>query len=121
VAAILVVEDDVLVRQIAEMMIDDWGHSILSASDVDEALVVLRSDTEIHALFTDVYLKTAIHGGFDLAQQAVSLRPNLRVLYTTGHAISEHMRSLFVDGAKCLPKPYTEQELKLAVGLLVAN
>ena len=37
-AVILVVEDDALIRMIAEMMIEDWGHETLSASDVDEAL-----------------------------------------------------------------------------------
>lgn len=30
-AVILVVEDDVFIREIAEMMIQDWGHQILSA------------------------------------------------------------------------------------------
>jgi CheY-like chemotaxis protein len=37
-AVILVVEDDVFIRQVAEMMIQDWGHDILSASDADERL-----------------------------------------------------------------------------------
>ena len=39
VAVILIVEDDVFIREIAEMMIQDLGHHILSASDVDEALL----------------------------------------------------------------------------------
>ena len=42
-AVILIVEDDVFIREIAEMMIQDWGHETLSAGDVDEALVILRS------------------------------------------------------------------------------
>jgi CheY-like chemotaxis protein len=37
-AVILIVEDDVLIREIAEPMIEDWGHHTLSASDADEAL-----------------------------------------------------------------------------------
>ncbi len=56
-AVILVVEDDVFIRQIAEMMIQDTGHDILSASDGDEALLFLRSAQQIDALFTDIYLK----------------------------------------------------------------
>jgi CheY-like chemotaxis protein len=49
-AVILVVEDDVFIRQVAEMMIQDWGHDIISASDAGEALIFLRSDQHIDAL-----------------------------------------------------------------------
>ena len=56
-AVILIVEDDVFIREIAEMMIQDWGHQTLAASDVDEALTFLRSPQHIDALFTDIYLK----------------------------------------------------------------
>jgi len=80
-AVILVVEDDVFIRQVAEMMIQDWGHDILSAGDVDEALSLLRSPQHIDALFTDIYLKNSVLGGCELAHQAIALRPKLRVLY----------------------------------------
>src|SRR5450759_615190 len=56
-AVILIVEDDMFLRDDAEMMIQDWGHDTLSASDVDEALSLLRSPQQIDALFTDIYLK----------------------------------------------------------------
>src|ERR1700709_2603377 len=98
-AVILIVEDDGFLREDAETMIQGWGHQILSASDVDEALSVLRCPGPIDALFTDVYLKKAVHGGYDLAQQAVKLRSNLRVLYTTGNSLNDETRTLFVDGA----------------------
>ena len=71
-AVILIVEDDVFIREIAEMMIQDWGHHTLSASDVDEALSLLRSAQHIDALFTDIYLKTAVLGGCELAHQAIA-------------------------------------------------
>ena len=92
-AVILIVEDDVFIREIAEMMIQDWGHDTLSASDVDEALSLLRSPQQIDALFTDIYLKTAVLGGCDLARQAIELRPELRVLYTTGNSVDRQDES----------------------------
>ena len=94
-AVILVVEDDVFIREVAEMMIQDWGHETLSAGDVDEALSFLRSPQHIDALFTDIYLKAAVHGGCDLARQAIALRPDLRVLYTTGNRVTDKMKALF--------------------------
>jgi CheY-like chemotaxis protein len=119
-SVILVVEDDVFIREIAEMIIEDWGHHTLSASDVDEALLLLRSPQHIDALFTDIYLKTAVLGGCDLARQAIELRPDLRVLYTTGNTVTSNMKALFVNGKHFLPKPYTQNQLQHSVGDMLA-
>jgi CheY-like chemotaxis protein len=123
-AVILIVEDDAFIRELAEIMIKGWGHRTLLASDVDEALSLLRSPKHIDALFTDIYLKylkTAILGGYALAHQAVKLRLNLRVLYTTGSSITDKMKALFVEGTHCLRKPYTEVQLHDSIdGLLAA-
>ena len=119
-AVILIVEDEVFTREIAEMMIQDWGHETLSASDVDEALVILRSKQPIDALFTDIYLKAAVLGGCELAQLAIELRPDLRVLYTTGNIVTEKMKSMFVDGRHWLRKPYTEPQLHDSFSTMLA-
>jgi CheY-like chemotaxis protein len=119
-AVILIVEDDVFIRDDAEMMIQDWGHEILSASDVDEALSLLQSGQPIDALFTDIYLKKAALGGYELAHQAIKLRQNLRVLYTTGNTIDDKMKALFVDGAHFLQKPYTPLQLQNSVEEMLA-
>ena len=119
-AAILIVEDDVFIREIAEMLIQDWGHQTLAASDVDEALAILRSPQHIDALFTDIYLKTLVHGGCDLALQAIALRPTLRVLYTTGNSITDKMKAMFIEGTRFLSKPYSENQLQNSVKELLA-
>ena len=79
-AVILIVEDDMLICQLAGMMISDWGHDVILAGDADEALSVIKGTQIIDLLFTDIYLKTAIFGGCALAQQAVQLRPLLPVI-----------------------------------------
>jgi CheY-like chemotaxis protein len=119
-AVILIVEDDGFLRDDAEMMIQDWGHHILSASDVDEALSLLRSSQPIDALFTDIYLKKAVLGGYELAKEAIKIRLNLRVLYTTGNTLNETTRTLFVDGAHFLQKPYSRFQLQNSVDVLLA-
>ena len=104
-------------------MIKGWGHRTLLASDVDEALSLLRSPKHIDALFTDIYLKylkTAILGGYALAHQAVKLRLNLRVLYTTGSSITDEMKALFIEGTHCLRKPYSEVQLHDSIDGLLA-
>jgi CheY-like chemotaxis protein len=119
-AVVLVVEDEVFTREIAEMMIRDWGHEVLSACDVEEALIHLRTSAHIDAMFTDIYLNSAVLGGCDLAREAIRMRPTLRVLYTTGNFITDKMRSLFVSGTCCLRKPYTEQQLQGSFANLLA-
>jgi len=119
-AVILIVEDDSFIRETAEMMIQDLGHHILSASDVDEALLLLRSPQHIDALFTDIYLRPLIHGGYDLAQQAIVLRPELRVLYTTGSSIDDKVKAIIAEGAHFLPKPYTQDQLQDSIKELLA-
>jgi CheY-like chemotaxis protein len=120
-AVILIVEDDVFIREMAEMTIQEWGYQTLSASDVDEALSLLRSPQPIDALFTDIYLKKAVLGGCELADQAIKLRPELRVLYTTGNAVTDKMKALFTEGAHFLGKPYTLPQLQRSLeALLVA-
>jgi CheY-like chemotaxis protein len=114
-AVILIVEDDFFIREVAEIMIQDLGHQTLVAGDVDEALLILRSPQPIDALFTDIYLKSAVLGGCDLAVQAIALRPNLRVLYTTGNTVTDKMKALLVEGTHFLAKPYTETHLQKSV------
>jgi CheY-like chemotaxis protein len=119
-AVILVVEDDVFIREVAEMMIQDWGHQTLAAYDVDEALTFLRSPQHIDALFTDIYLKDLVQGGCDLARSAIALRPKLRVLYTTGNNITDKMKALLIKGTHILRKPYTQHQLQDSVQEMLA-
>jgi CheY-like chemotaxis protein len=119
-SVILIVEDDAFIRQIAEMLIQDWGHTTIAASDQEEALLLLDSAQPIDALFTDIYLKTAVLGGCDLAHRAVELRPELRVLYTTGNSVTDKMKALFVKGSGFLCKPYTELQLHKSVDVMLA-
>ena len=120
-SVILIVEDEVFIREIAVMLVEDWGDTVLSASDVEAALVLLRSPQPIDVLFTDIYLKTAVFGGCDLAREAIRIRPNLRVLYTTGNSATDKLRALFVDGSHFIGKPYTSHQLQGSVEALLAS
>ena len=111
-ATILLVEDDLCIREIVELIIEDLGHTTLAAMDLVGALLHLKSAQKIDALFTDIRLKTALLGGCEIARQAVELRPDLAVLYTTGNSPSAEMNSLFVKGSHFLQKPYTQSQLQ---------
>ncbi len=119
-AVILIVEDDAFIRETAETIFQNWGHQTFSASNVEEAVSFLRSHQPIDALFTDIDLKAEVLGGYEIAYQAIKLRPKLRVLYTTGKSITGDMKALLVEGTHFLCKPYTPQQLKNSVEDLLA-
>jgi DNA-binding NtrC family response regulator len=111
-AAILIVEDEAQVRVLSESYLQNQGHATLSAANIDEALAVLQASKEVDLLFTDIGLQGDIQAGLTLAQKATAQRPELRVLYTTGLAVTDGMKALFVENSGFLPKPYTIDQLQ---------
>ena len=120
-ACILVVEDEPFILHNAEWTLRDLGHSALIASDLEEALVHLSAQGWIDALFVDIRLNTLALGGYDVANQAVVLKPDLRVLYTSGSELTDGIKGLFVCGAQFLQKPYTAQQLEFSVAGLLSQ
>ena len=114
-AHILVVEDEEQVRVLAVSIVEELGHTAQSASNMDEALALLTTDQVFDLLFTDLGLSGHDQAGLALAVEAVRLREKLTVLYTTGQAVTDGMKALFVDGASLLPKPYTLDQLSAAL------
>ena len=117
---ILFVEDDDFIREAVSQMIRDWGYEVFVASDVGEALEVLRSSENIDALVTDINLKSATHGGYELSRRATEQRPSLRVLYTSGTARNQNHVYRAVRGSQFIQKPYREESLRNAIDTLLA-
>jgi len=111
-AVVLVVEDEDQVRVLAESYLEEQGHQVLSAGTPTGALAILQNSDAVELLFTDLDLKGDIHAGIELAMAAARLQPRLKVLYTTGRAITDGMKARFLPGSGVLPKPYTVEELR---------
>jgi signal transduction histidine kinase len=108
---VLVVEDNDGVREYAVEVLEQLGYRVLAASDAKEALRLLSDGKHVDLLFTDIVLPGAITGRV-LADQAKDMRPDLRVLYTTGYTRNAivHQGRLDPD-VHLLNKPYTQQSL----------
>lgn len=114
-AVILIVEDEIFIRQSAEWTMEDLGHAPLVAGDLAEALSHLTEGQPIDALFVDIRLNHLDQGGYDVASQAIALRPHLPVLYTSGSPLTAAMQDQFVGGGRFLQKPYSPKQLTAAV------
>jgi signal transduction histidine kinase len=105
---ILVVEDDTGVRDLAVMMIGDFGYRVLAAPDGPSALDLLRYGEPVDLLFSDVVMPGGING-FELVRKARELRGDLKALITSGYVnvrVDEDAPKLPV-----LAKPYSRSEL----------
>jgi CheY-like chemotaxis protein len=109
--AILIVEDDMLVRKYVTAQVQSLGYRTLAAGDGREALAIIEADDTIDLLFTDVMMPGSING-WQLAIAALSRRPSLKVLYTSGYAENALLRDRRLEeGALLLAKPYRKIDL----------
>jgi CheY-like chemotaxis protein len=110
----LLVEDELLVREVAAEDLAEAGFEVTAASDGDEALGILREDASFDLLFTDIRMPGSADG-WELARQAKKLIPGLRVIYATG--LGEAGDGL--DEGECyVRKPYNLKDLRQALGKL---
>jgi PAS domain S-box-containing protein len=80
---VLLVEDDPTVLALTLDMLSGLGYIAKTATNAAEALEIIRSDSVIELLFTDVVMPGGI-SGVELARTARDLRPGLPVLLTSG-------------------------------------
>jgi CheY-like chemotaxis protein len=100
--AVLLVEDEELVRLIIADELREAGFEVLEAEDGLRAMEVLRSGETIDLLFTDIRMPGSLTG-WDIAEEARSLRPEIAVIYATGFS-EEALR--IVPGGLFFKKPY---------------
>lgn len=111
---VLVVEDEILVRVGLSEELQDAGYHVLEAPDGVSALAALNGTERIDLMFTDIRMPGGIDG-WDLAERARALRPDLPVIYATGYS-GEDLR--LVPGARFFKKPYRVGEVLAAIGEL---
>jgi PAS domain S-box-containing protein len=87
-ATILVVEDDADVRNMVVEMLSELGYRTAVAGSGAEALALLRQQKKVDLLFTDIVMPAGMNGA-DLARTAARLRPEVKILLTSGYAGAE--------------------------------
>ncbi len=109
---VLLVEDDELVRDLANRLLKQQGYRVLDAANGEEALRVAKEhDREtIHLLLADIVMPQM--GGKALADRLKILRPNVKVLYTSGYADNAIVHHGVLDpGTHFLQKPFSLKTL----------
>lgn len=110
-ATIMVVEDEPDIRELVTTLLTVEGFTVLSAEDGPDALRQLSDHPEVDLLFTDIVMPGELHG-FDLARRAREIKPGIKLLYTSGFALSTALRhSGPVEDGQVVAKPYRLEQL----------
>jgi CheY-like chemotaxis protein len=120
-AHVLVVEDDAFVRAYAAACLAELGHRSTLAENAPQALAILRQGAEVDVMFTDVVMPGGLDG-FELAARARSIRPDLKVLLTSGYPFESLARAGRSPGRdRVLTKPYRRDVLAARLSELLAG
>jgi signal transduction histidine kinase/CheY-like chemotaxis protein/HAMP domain-containing protein len=109
---LLVVEDEMVLREMAREFLKDCGYRVLEARSGREALQVWQLHrAEIHLLLTDMKMPEGI-SGLELAERMLAEQPGLHVIFTSGYS-DDVIRPEFLERthSKFLAKPYAYSDL----------
>jgi len=108
---IMVVEDDALVRHFVIGQLQSLGYRTVGAANGPAALSLVKDGQAFDLLFTDVIMPGGMSGR-DLADKARKLRPDIKVLYTSGYTDNAIVHQGKLDpGLLLLSKPYRKSKL----------
>jgi CheY-like chemotaxis protein len=112
---ILLVEDNEMVRDLAQFILTELGYTVLVAENGSEALSVLgQDDGPFHLLLTDVVMPGM--NGKELYLRVAEKYPDLKVLYMSGYTDDEIAHHGVLEaGVHFIQKPFTVTTLNLKV------
>lgn len=103
---ILVIDDEVLVRETMAEFLREQGYNVLEAEDGPSGLSLLDTDRRIDLLVTDVGLPGGLNGR-QVAEAARQTRSELKVLFVTGYAANSFVGSgMMEEGMHVVTKPF---------------
>ncbi len=106
---VLLVEDEPMVRNVAERALTRHGYTVISASNGEEALEIIARNEPIDLLISDVVMPGM--DGPTMVREARQTRPDLKILFMSGYAEEQLRKSIDIENVNFLPKPFSVTEL----------
>ncbi len=106
---ILLVEDEDMVRAVAERALTRNGYSVVTAENGEAALEVLEGREDIDLLISDVVMP--VMDGPTMVRKVRSERPQMPVIFMSGYAEEQLRKMIDLDNVHFLPKPFSVQQL----------
>jgi two-component system, cell cycle sensor histidine kinase and response regulator CckA len=106
---VLLVEDEPMVRSVAERALTRHGYTVITADSGEDALEVLGRGEPIDLLISDVVMPGM--DGPTMVREARQSRPDLKILFISGYAEEQLRKSIDIENVAFLPKPFSVTEL----------
>jgi two-component system cell cycle sensor histidine kinase/response regulator CckA len=106
---ILLVEDEAMVRTVAERALARQGYTVLTAENGEAALELLQTSAKPDLLISDVVMPTM--DGPTMVRHARKRYPDLKIIFMSGYAEEQLRKSIDLDNVAFLPKPFSVQQL----------
>jgi two-component system, response regulator PdtaR len=104
IAAVLIVEDEPLIRLGAVKIIEDGGFEVIEAASADEAIRILECRGDIRVVFTDIHMPGSMDG-LRLAHAVRNRWPPIKIIVTSGRDLATQVG--LPEGARFFAKPYS--------------
>jgi two-component system cell cycle sensor histidine kinase/response regulator CckA len=106
---VLLVEDEPMVRNVAERALSRHGYQVITASNGEDALEIIARNEPIDLLISDVVMPGM--DGPTMVREARQTRPDLKILFMSGYAEEQLRKSIDIENVNFLPKPFSVTEL----------
>jgi two-component system, cell cycle sensor histidine kinase and response regulator CckA len=106
---VLLVEDEPMVRSVAERALTRHGYQVVTADNGEEALEIIGRGDPIDLLISDVVMPGM--DGPTMVREARKSRPDLKILFMSGYAEEQLRKSIDIENVNFLPKPFSVTEL----------
>lgn len=106
---VLLVEDEPMVRTVAERALTRHGYSVITADNGEDALEIIAKNEPIALLISDVVMPGM--DGPTMVREARRSRPELKILFMSGYAEEQLRKSIDIENVNFLPKPFSVTEL----------
>jgi len=106
---VLLVEDEPMVRSVAERALTRHGYTVITADNGEDALEVLAKGEQIDLLISDVVMPGM--DGPTMVREARQSRPELKILFMSGYAEEQLRKSIDIENVAFLPKPFSVNDL----------
>jgi CheY-like chemotaxis protein len=115
--AVLIVDDEAGIRTLVRRTLESKGYLVTEAGNGTDAIELLAKGTPLDLLIADLEMPELT--GDEMVRRIRTVRPDLKVLYVTGHIdLLMDARPLW-EGEAFLDKPFTTAGLLEAVTLLL--
>jgi CheY-like chemotaxis protein len=114
---VLVVDDEEPIRTVARRVLEDQGYQVTEATNGLEAIALLSRGAPLDLLMADLDMPEL--GGDEMVRRIRATRPDLKVLFVTGHIDKLMDARPLWEGEAFLEKPFSLVGLREAVSLLL--